>query len=112
MGNCPECAPGDWAITTEAIVAPVSTGVVRVTLPGGARFTGYRYEAFDGWGGGDCVADQPCKVGDAHWQGHPATTRDGDRTTLAGTFVNASPARERRARLTAFFQPPRGWKPQ
>jgi hypothetical protein len=80
-------------------------------LPSGARFVGYRYEALDGWGGGDCVADQPCTVGRARWQGHPRVERGPAGTTVIGTFVNHAPDRERRARLTAYFRPASGWQP-
>jgi len=110
-GNCPECAPGDWAITSETAVPAGASAAVVVALPPGARFTGYRYEAVDGWGGGDCVADQPCVIADARWQGHPSIDRASGTTTLTGTFTNASTSRERRARLTAFFHPAAGWKP-
>jgi hypothetical protein len=82
--------------------------VVAVVLPADARFVGYRYEALDGWGGGDCVADQPCTIGDSRWLGHPTIER-GERTVIWATFANASRDRARRARLTAYFRPGPSW---
>ncbi len=87
---------------------PGGCTVVALTLPADARFVGYRYEAADGWGSGDCVADQPCAVGDAHWLGHPTIER-GARTVIWGVFVNGSAERVRRARISAYFQPAAGW---
>lgn len=83
--------------------------VLALILPGDARYVAYRYEAIDGWGGGDCVADQPCAVGQAHWQGHPWIER-GERTVVWSVFLNTSPERARRARLTAYFRPGPGWE--
>jgi hypothetical protein len=81
---------------------------VALVLPADARFVGYRYEALDGWGGGDCVADKVCAVGDGHWLGHP-TIDTGARTVVWGVFANASAERTRRARLTVYFRPGQGF---
>jgi len=96
------------------VAAPVPAGsacaVVAIVLPADARYFAYRYEALDGWGGGDCVADQPCSIGEAHWLGHPTIER-GERTVVWATFANASRDRARRARLTAYFRPSAAWRP-
>ncbi len=88
--------------------SPRSCGVVAIVLPSDARFVGYRYEAIDGWGGGDCIAGQPCQIGGAQWEGHPLIER-GERTVVWGVFANGSPDRARRGRLTAYFRPGPGW---
>jgi hypothetical protein len=90
------------------VVAPVPAGspcsVVAIVLPGDARYVGYRYEAVDGWGGGDCVAEKPCAIGSGHWLGHPTIER-GQRIVVWAVYVNQSAERSRRARLTAYFRP-------
>ncbi|HXT50187.1 MAG TPA: hypothetical protein VN811_04050 [Thermoanaerobaculia bacterium] len=96
------------------VTAPVPAGsacaVVAIVLPADARFIGYRYEALDGWGSGDCVADQPCTIGESRWLAHPTIER-GERTVIWATFANASRDRARRARLTAYFRPSTAWRP-
>jgi hypothetical protein len=88
--------------------SPASCAVVAIVLPADARFVGYRYEAVDGWGGGDCLAGQPCAISGAQWEGHPTIER-GERTVVWSVFANASPERTRRGRLTAYFRPAPEW---
>jgi hypothetical protein len=110
-GDCPDCGPDEWSLTVEASVAPGASAPLTAELPRSARFVGYRYEVLDGWGGGDCVGDQECAVGQARWLGHPRVERAGAATTVGATFENRSADRERRARLTVYFRPTAGWKP-
>jgi hypothetical protein len=97
-------------VEVPAVGASGSCAVVAIVLPGDAKFIGYRYEAADGWGSGDCLGDQPCKVGQGRWLGHP-TIEKGERTIVWGVFVNGSPDRVRRARLTGYFRPGSRWVP-
>jgi hypothetical protein len=90
--------------------------LVAVVLPAGARFVRYRYEAQDDPGGvesaspGECAADQDCPIGEARWLGHASVVRSPQGTMVYGIFENRSPARPRRARMTAYFTPAPGWK--
>jgi hypothetical protein len=78
--------------------------VVAVVLPPAARYTGYLYEAADEWGGGGCAAGRECEIGACAWSGHPVVEQAPGRATLVyGVFRNASPDRERRARMTVYF---------
>ncbi len=184
-GSCPECKPGEWAVTAEASVAPGGAGdcdpgtgdalretiarladepaaglsrfagpallsdrasggetgtaldlvgpelareivsgvgallgtasscrLVSVSLPRGARFAGFRYEAFDGADGGDCQAQQDCPLGDARWPSYPVIERGRVSTVVYAVFENRSPDRPRRARMTVYFVPASGsWRP-
>jgi hypothetical protein len=101
----------------EELLAPFSAPsapcqVLAVVLPKGARFRGYAYDVSDASAAGTCVGDQPCDVGQAHWGGHPAIEKCSEGTLVYAVFENASPSRERRARLTVYFLPPAsGWPP-
>ena len=90
---------------------PSPCGIAAVVLPAGAKFIGYRYEAVDARGAGECVADQECSIGAARWQGHPRFERGAQRTVVWSVFENRSPERLRQARLTVYFVPPAGWAP-
>ncbi|HEV8239003.1 MAG TPA: hypothetical protein VGS57_06515 [Thermoanaerobaculia bacterium] len=108
--SAPSAAESGYAgPVTAPVPAGSSCAVVAIVLPGDARFVGYRYEAVDGWGGGDCVAEQPCTIGDSHWQGHPVIER-GQRTVIWSVFVNSSRDRARRGRLTTYFRPGPSWR--
>ncbi len=86
--------------------------LVAVSLPRGARFAGFRYEAFDGTGGGDCQAQQDCPLGAARWPSYPIIERGRVSTVVYAVFENRAPDRERRARLTVYFVPASGaWRP-
>jgi hypothetical protein len=80
-------------------------------LPQGARFIGFRYEAEDASGKGDCFGEEPCAIGRARWTSNPRIERTAPVTVIHASFVNESTSAERRARMTLYFQPPRGWKP-
>lgn len=80
-------------------------------LPQGARFIGFRYEAEDSSGKGDCFGEDPCAIGQARWTNNPQIERTATVTVIHSSFVNESTSVERRARMTIYFQPPRGWRP-
>ncbi|HVR30684.1 MAG TPA: hypothetical protein VMS86_14270, partial [Thermoanaerobaculia bacterium] len=79
-------------------------------LPQGARFIGFRFEAEDGGGKGDCFGEEPCAIGSARWTTSPRIERTATVTVIHSSFLNESPSAERRARMTLYFQPPRGWR--
>jgi hypothetical protein len=89
-------------------LAPYASGAcqaVAVVLPPGAQYTGYLYEAEDAQGAGDCQGGRECRIGRASWVGHPAVeTAEGGPTLVWGVFRNNSPDRERRIRMTVFYQ--------
>jgi hypothetical protein len=80
-------------------------------LPQGGRFIGFRFEAEDSSGKGDCFGEEPCAIGQARWTANPRIERTATVTVIHSSFVNESTSAERRARMTLYFQPPRGWRP-
>jgi hypothetical protein len=82
---------------------PPSCRLIEVRLPAGARYTGYRYEAGDGTGGGDCLAGRECPVGQSLWPADPALHRAADGTTITAGFVNNSASQARRAVFIVYF---------
>ena len=85
--------------------------ILAVALPAGARFSGFRFEAFDGTDGGDCVAGQPCAIGEADWLANPKIIRGAQRTIVWSVFRNGAVGRQRLARFTTYFVPPASWRP-
>jgi hypothetical protein len=80
-------------------------------LPQGARFIGFRFEAEDASGKGDCFGEDPCAIGQARWSNNPRIERTATVTVVHASFSNESTSVERRGRMTLYFQPPRGWRP-
>ena len=93
------------------LTAGAGCRILAVALPTGARFSGFRFEAFDGTDGGDCVAGQPCPIGEANWLANPKIIRGAGRTIVWSVFHNEAAGRERLARFTAYFVPPTSWRP-
>ncbi len=85
--------------------------VLAVSIPRGAKFSGFRYEAADDRGQADCVGDQDCPVGESRFLGNPGIERGQEVTVVYSVFENRSADRQRRARLTAYFVPASGWSP-
>jgi hypothetical protein len=80
-------------------------------LPQGARFIGFRFEAEDAGGKGDCFGEDLCAIGQARWTSNPRIERTATVTVIHSSFRNESTSTERRGRMTLYFQPPRGWQP-
>ena len=80
-------------------------------IPQGARFIGFRFEAEDSSGKGDCFGEDPCAIGQARWSNNPRIERTATVTVVHASFSNESTSAERRGRMTLYFQPPRGWRP-
>ena len=86
--------------------------MVSVVLPKSVRFAGYRYEAFDGAGGGECAPDRDCLQSRAQWLANPAVQRGFNATVVWGIFENTAEDEQRFARLKVYFRPPSAqWKP-
>lgn len=79
-------------------------------LPSDARFVGFRFEAVDNGGGGDCFGVMPCSIGEARWMANPEIERLGSMTVIHASFLNESMSRARRGRLIVLFVPARGWQ--
>lgn len=83
-----------------------------VVLPAGADYSGYVVEAWDSLGGRSCRAGMSCAVGQAIWVDQPTIVEGKERIVVYEVFKNRSTRRERRARLTIYFQPPSAdWAP-
>ena len=86
--------------------------MVSVVLPKSVRFAGYRYEAFDGAGGGECALDRDCLQSRARWLANPVVQRGFNATVVWGIFENTAEDEQRLARLKVYFRPPSAqWKP-
>lgn len=100
------------AAALEPFLAPSSgCRLLALVLPPGARFLGYRYEASDASGSGDCLAGQDCAIGGCGFPAHAAVARGPQATLIWTLFANRDPQRGRRAHLIAYFRPAPGWAP-
>jgi hypothetical protein len=123
--TCFECKPGEAALSVEAVVPGASEGcgtgvrdllarsgdaglpagcrVLRLTLPAGARYTGYRYEIQDGNEELDCLAGKDCPGG-GRWPLDPVLTKGPAGTTVAAAFESGpAVSKERRAVMTVYY---------
>jgi hypothetical protein len=125
--TCFECPPGESALSTERVVPPgggpgcgtdvaarlqggqvppdLAPGchVLRLTLPAGARYTGYRYEVQDGRESLDCLSGRDCPQGTGRWPSDPVLIRGPRETVLLAPFESGPAQRERRAVFTVYF---------
>ncbi|HEY9422947.1 MAG TPA: hypothetical protein VIW92_16160, partial [Thermoanaerobaculia bacterium] len=124
--TCVECPPGESAMSTERVI-PAGTGscggdiaarlqngavptnlpdgchVLRIALPAGARYTGYRFDIQDGSETRDCLAGRDCTGGGGRWPVNPVLVRDSSGTVILAPFESGAGERERRAVLTVYF---------
>ena len=80
---------------------PPGCSEIRLELPAGARYTGYRYESGTAAGWVDCPAARECPGLSSAWLGDPIVVREGDATRLLALFENRAEG-PRRARFTAY----------
>ncbi|MGB5889464.1 MAG: carboxypeptidase regulatory-like domain-containing protein [Thermoanaerobaculia bacterium] len=108
-------AEADNVSAVQNLLAPFgasSCGVVAAVLPRAGRFVGFQYGAADDQGGGRCLPEEECEIGQGRWFGSPEIVRGPNATVLYGIFQNLSVGRERRAELSVFFRPPTAfWRP-
>lgn len=123
--TCPDCQPGESAMTTEAVVTsggsgcgsitsalkggavgalPAGCHVLKVTLPAGAKYSGYRYEIQDGRDSFDCPAGRDCPGSSGRWPVDPVVVKNGDGTVVLAPFEAGAGEKERRAVLTVYFK--------
>ncbi len=123
--NCPDCQPGESAMSTEAVVTsggsgcgsitsalkggavgelPAGCHVLKVTLPAGAKYSGYRYEIQDGRDSFDCAAGRDCTGSSGRWPVDPVVVKNPGGTVVLAPFEARAEGRERRAVLTVYFK--------
>lgn len=91
------------ATELEALVASVGGGcaILRIDLPAGARYTGFRYEAAEpSASGADCLPGRDCPAGECRFVGEPIVRRAGDATTVFALFSSSA---ARRGALTVYW---------
>jgi hypothetical protein len=125
--TCFECPPGESALSTERVVPPgggsgcgtdiaaqlqngevpsnlpAGCHVLRIALPAGTRYTGYRFEVQAGGDSLDCLAGQNCPQGTGRWPMNPVLLRKPEGTVVLAPFEAGPAERERRAVFTAYF---------
>jgi hypothetical protein len=124
--TCVECQPGESSLSTERVIPPgggsgcgdvasrlqggdVPSGlpagchVLRIAVPAGARYLGYRFEVQDGGAALDCLAGQDCPGNTGRWPGNPVLVRGAGGTVVLAPFEAGPADRERRAVLTVYF---------
>jgi hypothetical protein len=82
---------------------PAGCRVLRIVLPAGMRYTGYRYEIQDQGKSTDCTVGQDCPQGTGRWPVTPILVRNPSGTIVLAPFEVGPADRERRAVLTAYF---------
>lgn len=121
--NCFECKPGEASLSVEAVVepgaeacgaavrdllakpagSPAGCRVLRLTLPAGARYTGYRYAVQEGTEELDCQAGKDCPGG-GRWPLEPALAKSASGTAVTAAFEgNAAVTKERHAVFTVYY---------
>lgn len=122
--TCYECKPGEASLSVERVVSagvgcgpgvrdllaqsgdaaslPEGCGLLRVTLPPGARYTGYRYEIQERSGSVDCLARRDCPGG-GRWPADPNLARSASGTTVSAAFENLGAGGNRHAILTIYY---------
>ncbi|MGE0640518.1 MAG: carboxypeptidase-like regulatory domain-containing protein [Thermoanaerobaculia bacterium] len=127
---CVECPPGESAAWGEATIEGGAKGgcpadlaarlrgesldglaesseigpgcrVIRVDLPAGARYTGFRFEARSAGVTADCLPGRECPAGNARFPFEPVLRETGNRTTLLVAFESDAP--DRRSALVAGY---------
>jgi len=127
--TCYECRPGEQALWTEvrleaggtcpadlrarletAFVGdleslraslPAGCALLRVDLPRGTRFVGFRYEATGERTPADCLPGRPCPAGECRFPGDPVIKRGESTAVLALFESNAAAART--GALTVYY---------
>lgn len=129
--TCYECGPGEQALYTEVRLEtsggcgdglrsrlaaasaadveglagdlPAGCAVLRIDVPKGMRYLGFRYEAgAPGARSEDCFPDRPCGAGGCRFVGDPILVREGSATTVFAIFEVAGDA-PRTGGLTVYY---------
>ena len=122
--TCYECKAGEESLSVERVVPagagcgsgfrellaqsgdpvdlPEGCAVLRLSLPPGSRYTGYRYEIQERSGSVDCLAGRDCPGG-GRWPADPALVRSAAGTSISAAFENPGSGADRRAVLTIYY---------
>jgi hypothetical protein len=89
------------AALAASFTLPVGCSVLRVDLPRGAKYTGFRYEAAGPNGRAeDCLVGKACPAGASRFVGEPIVREEGDVTTVLALFEASG---DRRGTLTVYW---------
>ncbi|HYU32179.1 MAG TPA: carboxypeptidase-like regulatory domain-containing protein [Thermoanaerobaculia bacterium] len=122
--TCYECKAGEESLSVEQVVSagagcgagfrellaqsgepagvPEGCAILRLSLPPGSRYTGYRYEIQERSGSVDCLAGRDCPGG-GRWPADPALVRSAAGTSISAAFENPGSGSDRRAVLTIYY---------
>lgn len=100
--GCGAAVSGLLAQNGEPAGLPEGCAILRLTLPPGSRYTGYRYEIQERGGSVDCLAGRDCPGG-GRWPIDPALARSAAGTTISAAFENPGSGPRRRAVLTIYY---------
>jgi hypothetical protein len=81
---------GGPAFDAFAAALGASCRAIRLDLPAGARFTGFRYEATGGSVTADCLPGRDCPAGGARFPFEPVIRKEGGRTILLIGFESTA----------------------
>lgn len=96
-----------------AAVVPSSAAcrLLAVTLPAGAKYLGYRYDASDTTGSGDCMRGQECPIKRCGFAEHAAIEHGANGSVVWVLFENRDVERARRAELVVYYRAASGATP-
>jgi hypothetical protein len=124
--TCVECQAGESSLSLERVIPagggsgcggdlparlksgevpadlPPGCHVLRLVLPAGAQYKGYRYAVQDGRESLDCGAGRDCPQGTGRWPVDPVLVR-GTGTSVLAPFESGPAEGERRAVFTVYF---------
>lgn len=125
--TCPECPPGESSLSLERVVPagggagcgpgiaerlrggevpadlPPGCHVLKLAVPAGQRYTGYRFEVQDGNQSLDCLAGRDCPRSTGRWPMDPVLLRGAEGTLVLAPFEAGPAGRERRAVFTIYL---------
>jgi hypothetical protein len=126
--TCPECPPGESSLSIERVLPsgggagscgpeiaerlrggevpadlPPGCHVLKLAVPAGQRYTGYRFEVQDGNQSLDCLAGKDCPGGTGRWPMDPVLVRNPEGTVVLAPFEAGPAGRERRAVFTIYL---------
>ncbi len=84
--------------------------LLAAVIPQGARFTGFRFEASDSSGQGECAGSGECEIGQARFAFSPGIAR-GLGASIVYTLFENTGGSVRTARMSGFFIPASDWRP-
>jgi hypothetical protein len=101
--------PGAPTAIDPALAGVASDGgsacrLLAVTLPAGAKYLGYRYDASDSGASADCMQGKECPIGRAAFAEHAAVEHGPNGSVVWVLFENRDQQRARRAELVVYYR--------